>query len=193
METLEFSWSADGAVEVTDTWVCNPETDIDLPSQTTSIYHFIPGWNLSIDINGVQSLIMVSGSLTLSRGASAIWVSNGQQAPHLHFSGPMEAKGKAKFLVESGLSSFFSGSAGSSNNALIRNQQPMSLTFTDPVSGDTLVLSCHTAQFMNPVLDIGQKYLQVDVEFEWIANTTDAITDTSVGKAVLTTTQSAPF
>ena len=175
MNQLEFSWSADGAIEVTPSWICNPETDVTLPTNVPTTASFAPGWDIVITINGTTSLIMVSGSLTITRGTASIFTSSGQQGPHLNFAGPVEAKGKAKFLVETGLSSFFSGAVGG-NNAMIRNPVPLVLTITEPVSGNTLAITQTTAQFQNPVLDPGQKYLQVDVEWTAVCNATDAVT-----------------
>ena len=127
MATLELAWSADGDVEVTPTWICNPESNIDLPTQTLSTATFVPGWNLSVTINGVQSNIMVSGSLTISRGTASIWVSNGQQAPHINFAGPISAKGKAKFMVETSVTDFFAVDEG-----MGRAQQPLTGEWRHP-------------------------------------------------------------
>jgi len=187
LNTLELNWSADGEVEVTPSWICQPEVDVVTPVNTPSTAHFVPGWDLGVTINSVASGIMVSGSLTISRNAEPIFVSDATQGAHQLFSGYITVKGKAKFLLESGTINFF-GATG-----MARSQMPVVFNFTEPVSGSTLTFTMSACQFMNPTNDPGQKYVQVDTEFEGVGNTTDAVSSFSPIQATLTIPQSTPF
>ena len=187
MASLDLSWSADGAVEVTPTWICNPETDVTNLTNTPTTASFVPGWDIVITIGTTQSLIMVSGSINITRGTASIFTSSGSQSPHLNFAGPITVKGKAKFLVEAGLVNFF-GATG-----MTRDQLPVIVTFTEPVSGNTLALTSTNAQFINPVIDPGQKYLQADVEWTAVCDTTDAVSGISPLKATLINSQSSAY
>lgn len=186
MASLDLAFGAEVACTATSTYIGNPETDIDVPSQTPSTAHFVPGWDMAIEIDSVPSTILVSGSLNIDRGTAGIFTS-GQQGPHLVFSGPIKATGKAKFLIEAGATAFFS------SVAVTRDQLPVVLTFTDPVSADTLALTMSACQFEDPVLDPGSKWLQVDVNFEAVSDTTDAVSGISPMAAVLTNSQSADY
>lgn len=187
LSKLELAWTADGTVEVTDTWMGFPENDISKPSPTASTASLVPGWGLAVTIGGTASNIMLSGSLTIDRGAEAIFVSSGLQSPHQIFQGPLTAKGKMKFLVEPGSINFFG------NTGMTHDQQAVVLTFTDPVSGDILTFTTTKAQFNKPQLDPGKKYLAVDCEFTATDNTTDASTGVSPIQAALTNTQSTAY
>ena len=187
--SLDLTWSADGAVEINNTILTGSESDISTVTNTPSTAHFVPGWSLGITFGGVASNIMLSGGLNITRGTEAIFVSDATQAPHLIFTGPIQVKGKAKFLVETGGFNPFAGS----NSALIRNQIAVVLTFTEPVSGNTLAFTMTNCQLINPTTDSGAKYYAVDTEFEAVADTTDAVTGISPIAAVLVNGQSTGY
>lgn len=181
------TWSADGTIECTSKFIGMPETDVSLPTQTLSQAHFVPGWGVSLSLAGTPLVTLVSGSLDITRvGTDAIFTATNQQGPHNIFSGPIQVKGKAKCLVETGAANFFT-------TALARNQQVGVLTLTEPVSAATLALTMSAMQFMKPVLDDSKKWLMVDVDFEAIADPTDATTGISPLQAVLTNSQSTAY
>lgn len=181
LQSLEFSWSADGGVEINNTWLSTAESDVTTPTNTPTTTNFVPGWNLGVSLGGSASNLMISGSLKIDRATAPIFVSDATQAPHLVFATAIKVTGKVKFLVETGGFNPFSGS----NNAVSRNQLATVLTFTDPVTSNSLAFTMSKCQFINPSTDSGSKWYQVDAEFEGVSNTTDASTGISPIQATL--------
>ena len=67
--------------------------------------------------------------------------------------------------------------AGGSDDelALLRNQTPVTLTFTNPDDASTIELQMSQVQFFNPKRKGDKDYVTVDVEFKAEMNTTDAV------------------
>lgn len=187
LKSFDITWTADGTLECQSDWVSMPETDIGAPTQTPSTAHFVPGWGVNFSLGGVATATLLSGTITLTRvGTDAIFTAANTPNPHNIFAGPMQIKGKAKALVEASTFNFIT-------NSLSRDQLAQIVTFTEPVSGNTLALTMTASQFMKPVLDPSKKWLIVDVDFEAIGNTTDATSGISPGAAVLVNAQSSPY
>jgi hypothetical protein len=190
LATFDIAWSADGAVECTNTWQGAIESDLTAtPTNTVSTKHFVPGWSVGITTGGTAFTIMVSGNISITRSTEPIWVSDATQGPHQMFDAAIKVSGKVKFVVETSGFNPFTGS----NSAMVRNQLVTVITFTDPVSNDSVALTMSACQFMNPTTDAGSKYYQVDAEFEAVGNTTDAVSGISPIAAVLTNGQSTAY
>lgn len=188
LASMNITWSGDGTVDITSTFIGMPQTNPSEPSITPSTAHFVPGWGVTLSVGGTASATIVSGSIDITRvDTAAIFTATNQQAPHNIFSGPLQVKGKGKFLVESGDTTF------SYANALGRDQQINVLTFTEPVSADTLALTMSAVQFTDPKPDTSKKWLLADCSFEAVADTTDAVTGISPLAAVLTNNQSGAY
>src|SRR6185437_3869522 len=157
MPSLNITWSADGTVDCTSSFIGMPFTSPSAPTNTQSTAHMVPGWGVTISVGGTSSLTIVSGSLDITRvGTDPI------------FTGTIQIKGKGKFLIESGDSTF------SYANALSRDQQATVLTFNEPVSAGTLAFTLTNTQFMDPKPDLSKKWLLADCTFEGVADSTDA-------------------
>jgi hypothetical protein len=185
LNTFTLTFGADVAVEAVSTFVCMPETDVTLPTQTLSTAHFVPGWDMVLDLGTVQSAVIVSGELSIERQTEAIFTATGQQAPHNVFAGPIIVKGKVKFVLEGGDATFA--------NSLVRDQFVAKLIFTDPVSAAAITFQMSAFQFMNPVLDISKKWLQVDAEFSAVDNSADALSGLSPLKAIVVNSQASAY
>jgi len=188
MPSLNITWSADGTVDCTSSFIGMPFTSPSAPTNTQSTAHMVPGWGVTISVSGTSSLTIVSGSLDITRvGTDPIFTGTNQQSPHNVFSGPLQIKGKGKFLIESGDSTF------SYANALSRDQQATVLTFNEPVSAGTLAFTLTNTQFMDPKPDLSKKWLLADCTFEGVADSTDASSGISPGAVVLVNAQSTAY
>lgn len=185
LNTLSITFGADVATEANTAFIGMPETDISIPTQSVTTAHMPPGWDTTLQLGTVMSQVIVSGELNIERSTEAIFTATGQQAPHNVFAGPLSVKGKVKFVIESGDSTFA--------NSLTRAQQVGLLTFIEPVSAATIRLQMSAMQFENPVLDISKKWLMVDADFVAVANTTDTATGFSPLKAIVTNAQSTAY
>jgi hypothetical protein len=185
LNTFNMTFGADVGVEATTTWVCGPETDISLPTQSLSTAHLIPGWDMVFQLGTVNSQVIVSGELDIERNTEAIFTATGIQTPHNVFAGPISVKGKVTFVLESGDATFA--------NSLVRAQQAAKLIFTDPVSAAVITFQMSALQFQNPVLNIGKKWLQIDADFSAVDNATDAITGLSPIKCIAVNSQSTAY
>lgn len=181
-DSLELSFGASGAVEATLKYKGNPWTTpvTSAPTPFTSFAFssevLVPSWNATVSIGGSQFFNVQEGSLSINRKTDPIFTL-GQQGPNPVFAGTCEVSGKLTLVVNSNADPF---STGASPTALVRNQQVTILTFTDPndaSSGtqNSVSFTMTKCQFEKPARNQGKSFVEIEVEFTAVANSTDAI------------------
>jgi hypothetical protein len=170
MDTLSFSFQADSAVEVTANFKTN------LPNiygasitnnPTESTQHLIPAWNCAASIGGAAVSVVEQCNLDIKRSTTQIYTL-GSQSSVQNFQGPCEASGKATFLVNLGQTYW--------SNALVRDQQQVILNLIDPFTGYGILFQGTTVQLMNPVISQSKNWIELELDFDYVANTTDTVT-----------------
>lgn len=170
MDTLSFSFQADAAVEVTANFKTN------LPNiygasitnnPTESTQHLIPAWNCAASIGGAAVSVVEQWNLDIKRSTTQIYTL-GSQSSVQNFQGPCEASGKATFLVNLGQTYW--------SNALVRDQQQVILNLIDPFTGYGILFQGTTVQLMNPVISQSKNWIELELDFDYVANTTDTVT-----------------
>jgi hypothetical protein len=189
-DQMELTFGASAAVETTMKYKGNPYSEPtsapEAPFNSASFSDVVlaPAWDSTVSIAGGPEYTVMDGSLTIMRKAEPIFVL-GQQAPNPVFAGTCEVSGKLTFIVDSDADPF---STGSSPTALTRDQQALVITLTDPNSATNSIvqLTMSNAQFEAPKRTMSKAYIQIEVEFKAVANTTDAISGYAPIQAVIT-------
>jgi hypothetical protein len=173
---LDLSFGADKAVEASLKYMGQPWTT-PTPTATYGTEALIPGWDTAISINSTSFLNIIDGTLKIDRKTVPIFTA-GQQGPHTVFAGPCAVSGSFTVVVEA--SDVFT--IGSTAYGLYRGASniPMTITFTDPsdvtsATNHSIALQMSDVQFFNPKRSVGKEYVELTVDFDAQANTTDKI------------------
>ena len=189
------TFGAEVAADVAVKWIANPYVDA-----TTSAAPFtslalgtnslIPSWETNIQIASSILNYISSGEIKIDRKTAPIFTV-GQQAPYTNFAGPIEVTGKFTAVVDTNADPF---STGSGAWALFRNQLDMVINLVDSTnSSQGIQIDMAATQFQNVKRTRGKDYTELEVEFEAIANTADAITGYSPIVATISNTISSAY
>jgi hypothetical protein len=168
LDSLNVSFAADAAVENTFSFKCNQPTVVASVSSTpSSTQHLIPAWNCSASIGGAAVYVVENWSLDIKRGTSQIYALGSESAVS-NFCGPISVDGKCTFIVQQGETYWA--------NALTRDQQVVAFTLTDPFTGYSIQYTMNTVQLTDPVINQGKNYVELDLGFTAVANTSNSVT-----------------
>lgn len=171
MSTLNLKFGAEAASEVTTKFVGNDFTSISTPtSPSISTESFVPGWNVTTSIGGTAYNYVAEGEINIERSAAPIFT-GGQQGPRVNFAGPIAVTGRLMLVTDTNADPFM---LGSTRYGLDRNAIPVVITFTDPVTSDTIAVTMTATQFHDPKHSRGKAYVETEVSFTANANATDA-------------------
>lgn len=186
LSTLELDFTATDAFKFSTKFLGQPFGTVSNPTTEayTGVDRLIPAWSNALTIAGAANTLLVDGSITIDRSSVAVHVA-GQQNPAVSFAGPIKVTGKLTFLVPT--------TDAITPTALASTQQAVTMTFTDPSSSHTLLAQMSKVQFMNPTEDRGDIYVKVNVDFEAIANSTDAASGFSPIKFVVVNAASTTY
>ena len=173
---MSISFASNAAVECTFNFVGNAASITNAASVQSatsasafSSSYLIPAWSTSASIAGTAVTLINAATLDIKRNSAPIFTI-GQQSPYKNFAGPIEVSGKLTVVVESSTATYFT-------NALARSQQSLTFQFTDPTAtngtGSTVTFQMTNAQFEMPLIKQDKEYVEMDLNFEAIANSTD--------------------
>ena len=173
--SLDITFGADKAVEASIKYMGQPWTT-PTPSATYGTEALIPGWDTAISINSTSFLNIMDGSIKIDRKTAPIFTA-GTQGPQTVFAGPCAVSGSFTVVVEAA-DAF---TIGSTAYGLYRGASniPLSLTFTDPsditsATNHSIKFQMSDVQFHSPKRSVGKDFVELTVDFDAQANTTDA-------------------
>ena len=178
---VKLTFGAEAAVEATTKFIALPWTQVSTPgSLSIGTNTFVPGWDVALTIGGTSSAVLVDGELNITRNATPIFTA-GTQAPYKTWAGPAEVTGRLKFVVESSDPILLTANG---KYALTQSPQPVVLTFTEPTTTYTTVVTMTSVQFHDAKRTRDKAYVEVEANFTANANTTDAASGFSPIKIV---------
>ena len=178
---LKLTFGAEAAIEATTKFIAQPWTQVSTPSSLSiGTNTFVPGWDIALTINGTSSAVLVDGEVNLTRSAVPIFTA-GQQNPYKTWAGPVEVTGRLKFVVESTDPILLTANG---KYALTQSPQAVVLTFTEPTTTYTTVVTMTSVQFHDAKRTRDKAYVEVEANFTANANTTDAASGFSPIKIV---------
>ena len=161
---MSITFAAAAAVETTFNFTGNISTITGASVVNESTQHFVPAWNCSASLGGVNVTVVESAQLDIKRNTAPIFTLGGQ-GPYNNFQGPIEVSGSLVFVVEASETNYA--------NALTRDQQQLYLLFTDPVTNNYVSFQMSAIQLEDPVIDQSKPYVTLQSKFTAVANTTD--------------------
>ena len=176
---LNVKFTAEGALEYDSKLMANPFTKIANPTTSFSTEVFIPAWDLTMTIGGTSTAVTAEGEINIKRNTAPIFTAQGVNSPYRLFAGPANVSGKFTFVLEASDPILYNCS--SNGYGLTAGTQAVVLTFTDPASSHTVKFQMSSVQFEMPKRTRGKAYVEVETQFEAVANTTDAISGAGAG------------
>lgn len=179
-DNLSLTFGASAAAEATVKYIGFPYTSATAaPAPFTSLSvtseSLIPAWDTTISVGGTQFTWIEDGTLTIARKTAPIFTLGAQNA-YQNFAGPIEVTGKFTAVVNSNADVW---STTATATALVRNQQAVVITLTNPNNthgavNDSVAFTMTNAQFKMPKRMLSKAYTSIEVEFTAVADTTDA-------------------
>lgn len=164
---LVIKFNAAGLLTVTTNYISNPSTVITTTTNTPTTLEAIASWNCVVKLGGTAITKLVEGELDLKRGTKAIPAITGTQTMYQNWSGPLSTKGsKLVVIMESDaeLTYFLNNSKGIA----------LDLLFTDP-GLNTVDFHMSTTAWAAGSKNNGKDWLEVDLEFFGLPNSTDIV------------------
>lgn len=165
-EELTFSFDAEGLLEFEASYLSQASATVATPTPSYSTYNVLPNYKVCVEIAGSPSLEVQEGEINLSREVELIRTLNcGNNDPYSIFSGVMTLEGKLTFVMED-------------EDELLRyldNTQPSLDIFVEhTAAADSIRFHMTEAAYTTGAVKRGEEFVQIEIEFTAIGNTTDA-------------------
>jgi hypothetical protein len=164
--SLEFKFSADGLLEYTAMAQGYGSATATTPTPSFSAITPTPVWVGTTTIAGTLSTKLTEGSVTIQRELTPIFTVDGVQSPYQIFQGAVEVEGSLKLIMED----------DTDLTRYLTNTQPsLALDFSQGTGASLtqLLLTMTKCAFVVAKVDRSNDYVELDVNFKGIANTTD--------------------
>lgn len=164
--SLEFKFSADGLLEYSAMAQGYGSATTTTPTASFSSLAPTPVWVGTTTIGGTLSTKLTEGSVSIKRELTPIFSVDGSQSPYQIFQGPVEVEGSLKLIMED----------DSDLTRYLTNTQPsLALDFSQGTGSSLtqLLLTMTKAAFVVAKVERSKDYVELDVNFKAVANTTD--------------------
>lgn len=164
---VDLNFSADGLMEydAKATGWLSATASTPTPSFTTVLP--TPSWQATVTIGGSSISNAVEGNINLSRSVTPIYGLSNTQQPYSVFLGPLEVKGKFKFVMEN----------DTELTRFLTNTQPSIVLNWAQGSGSTatqIQATITKGAYVVADIDRGKDYVEISVDLVGLGNTTDA-------------------
>lgn len=127
----------------------------------------LAGWVGAVSIGGSASAFVVDGECTIKRPITVIQAADGTQAPYALWAGPVEASGKLTLVMEDDAQYV---------NYLTNAKPSLDINYQQGAGAAAVQVKLHMtkAAYTNAEIGRGKDYIELSVDFDALANTTDA-------------------
>lgn len=165
-EELNFTFDSEGLLEFEASHLSQASATVATPSPSYSTYNVLPNFKACVTIGGTQSLEVQEGEVNISREVELIRTLNcGNSDPYSIFTGVMTVEGKLTFVMED-------------EDELLRylnNTQPsLDILLEHTAAADSIRLNMNKVAYTTGAVKRGEEFVQIEVEFVAIANSTNA-------------------
>jgi len=163
---VDIKFNADGLLEYTATANGYGSTTVAAPTASFTSVTNTPAWTGTTTIAGTASTLLSEGNISLKRALTPMFTIDAAQTPYQIFQGALEVEGSLKLILED----------DTQLNYYLSNTQPSLDISFDQGSGGTLTQVKFTmtkCAFQVAKIDRSKDYVELDVNFKAIANTTD--------------------
>jgi hypothetical protein len=164
--SLEFKFSADGLLEYTAMAQGYGSAVGTTPTPSFSAITPVPVWVGTTTIAGSLTTKLTEGSVSIKRALTPIFSVDGSQTPYQIFQGAVEVDGSLKLIMED----------DADLTRYLTNTQPsLALDFSQGAGATLtqLLLTMTKCAFVVAKVDRSNDWVELDVNFKGIANTTD--------------------
>lgn len=164
IDEVAFKFDDDGAMKVSAKYQSKVSTLVTKTTPTQNVLKPFQGWMANLSLGGTTNANMLGGDLTIKRDNQLIFAGNNTQDPTKYITGRIEISGKLTFDVDS-----------ETEWLLFTNgtQQSIQVQFQIDASNSLTFLFTKT-DITKAVIDRGNEYVRVDMDFKALYNATDA-------------------
>lgn len=164
---LSFTFSADGLLEWSAKATANLSTPTATPSRSYTPVTPIANWLGVVTIAGAGSTILIDGTCDIKRPVNPIHTLDGTANPYRLWAGPINVSGKLSFVTETGEAQLL--------NYLNNSQPSLDLNFSQGAGAALTQVKLHMSKcaYTGGTITRGKDWVQTDVTYEAVANTTD--------------------
>lgn len=166
MDKFSISAASDKIIECDISMLANGSTTVSAPSASFSGESAPPGWTTQLLLGGTQVFDFSNWAFDFARQTKPIWGFTGNQNPYQLFANTLTNSGKITVIRTTG--------APELTDFLTNVRPSLDLTFFNRINGDALNIHCTTCVFRTGKPNFGQPWVQDDLTFSPIPNTTDA-------------------
>lgn len=165
-DELSLKFNATGLLEATCKFLSNPATLSGADTPTFSAVEAAPSWDCVVTLGGTPITKTMDGEVSLKRGTKPIEAITGTQSPYRIWAGPLQTSGKLTLVYESDteFDYFLNNSKG----------EALDLKWTDPAA-NTIEYHLSTPGFKTGKKTAGKEWIEVELEFVGLPNSTDAV------------------
>lgn len=164
--SLDVKFSADSLMTYTTKAFGYASATATNPTPSFSTVQPLPSWTGAVTLNASATAILADGNVNIQRSVEPIFTVDGNQRPYQLFAGPVTVGGSLKLVYES----------DTQLNYYLQNTQPaMEIDFTSG-AGSTAVevkFVMTKCAFTVAKIDRSKDYIELDVTYKALANTTD--------------------
>jgi hypothetical protein len=164
---VSFKFSGDGLLEWSVKGLALASTTSSAPTPSWTSVAPIAAWTGAVTIGGSVSAILIDGEFTIKRPVTPINTVDGTQAPYALWSGPVSVDGKMTLVMETD---------AQLTNYLTNAKPSLDFNFQQGAGASATQVKLHTskAAYSDAEISRGKDWVELSVNYEGLANTTDA-------------------
>ena len=167
MDKCTISATSDKLIECDLSLLANLSTTPSAPTASFTSESAPPGWTTQVLLGGAQVTDFSQWEFDFARGTKPIPGFTGTQNYYQLFAGPLENTGKISVIRTSGAPELVD---------FLTNVRPsLDLTFFNRINGDAMTIHSTTSVFRTGKPNFGKEWVEDDLTFTPIPNTTDAL------------------
>lgn len=162
-----FKFSGDGLLTYSAKAMSLASATTSAPTPSFTAVTPIAGWAGAVTIGGGASTILIDGECTIKRPVTIISTVDGTQAPYSLWSGPVTASGKMTLVMEDDVQLL---------NYLNNSQPTLDINYAQGAGASAVQVKLHMTKcaYTNAEVNRGKDFIELSVDYEAVANTTDA-------------------
>ena len=167
MDKCTISATSDKLIEADLSLLANSAITPSAPTASFTTESAPPGWTTQVLLGGTQVTDFSQWEFDFARGTKPIPAFTGNQNYYELFAGPLENTGKISVIRTSGAPELVD---------FLTNVRPaLDLTFFNRINGDAMTIHSTTSVFRTGKPNFGKEWVEDDLTFTPIPNTTDAL------------------
>ena len=168
VDSLTVKFDSGGLLTASLAYVCNPATIITTATNTPTALEAVAGWNCVVKVAGSAITKLVDGEIDFKRGTKPIPAIMGAATYYQNWAGPLDTAGSKLTVImetDAELNYFLNNTKGTA----------LDLKFTDPGT-NTVDFHFSTVGWKVGKKNPGKDWIEVDLEWWGIPNSTDVVT-----------------